>query len=53
MNMINAYNEPELKVVKMTSEDILTLSTLDDATTGWEVGGNPSTPGSDVPYIEL
>ena len=49
MNRI--YNDPEFKVVKMTSEDILTKSVLDDKTNGWEtlMGGTED----DVPFLDL
>ncbi len=44
MNKI--YNEPEIKIVKMKGEDILTDSHLEDKTNGWETG-------SDAPFIPL
>jgi hypothetical protein len=47
--MTKAYNEPEFKVVEMASEDVLTASTLDDFTSGWETGGT----GGTVPIISL
>jgi hypothetical protein len=30
------YNEPEFKVVKMTNEDVLTTSTLEQLNSDWE-----------------
>ena len=50
--MTKAYNEPEFKVVTMASEDVLTASTLDDATSGWETGSNQPGGGT-VPVITL
>ena len=47
--MIKAYNEPEFKVVAMAKEDVLTTSTLDDATSGWETGST-ETGGGTVPF---
>ena len=46
------YNEPEFKVVKMASEDVLTASKLDDFTSGWETGSNEQGGGT-VPIITL
>ena len=50
--MIKAYNEPEFKVVKMSNEDVLTDSHLDDLTNGWETGSNEPGGGT-VPVINL
>ena len=50
--MNKEYNSPELKTVKMSSEDVLTASTLDDATNGWETGTNQPGGGT-VPVITL
>ena len=50
--MNKTYNEPEFKIVIMTKEDVLTASTLDDATSGWET--NSDIPGGGtVPIITL
>ena len=43
---MNKYNEPEIKIVKMKGEDILTDSHLEDKTNGWETS-------SDAPFISL
>ena len=49
---MNKYIEPEFLLVELTSEDILTKSTLDDATSGWETESSQSGGGS-VPIIGL
>ena len=50
--MNKTYNEPEFKVVKMASEDVLTASTLDDFESGWT--SNSEQPGGgSVPFLEL
>jgi hypothetical protein len=50
--MTRTYNEPEFKAVKMISEDVLTASTLDDLTSGWETGSNEQGGGT-VPILTL
>ena len=50
--MYNKYSEPEFKIVKMTSEDILTKSILDDKTSGWETPSSQEGGGT-VPIIGL
>ena len=50
--MTKAYNEPEFKAVRMAKEDVLTASTLDDATSGWETTTSQQGGGT-APLIEL
>jgi hypothetical protein len=50
--MARTYKEPEFTALKTTGEDVLTASTLDDYTSGWEAGGG-NTGGSEVPFIEI
>ena len=50
--MRNTYNEPEFKIVNMTNEDILTKSTLDPFSSGFETGNN-TLPGDMIPIIDL
>ena len=49
--MIKTYNEPEFKAVKMTSEDVLTTSLLDQISGGWEAGSTQ--PGGTVQLDDL
>ena len=39
------YNKPEYKVVVMKSEDVLTASTLEDASNPWETISGSGTGG--------
>ena len=50
--MTRTYNDPEFKVVNMAREDVLTTSTLDDLTSGWETGSNEQGGGT-VPILTL
>ena len=40
------YKEPEFKVVKVNSQDVITTSgeSLPDGSSGWETGGTPFAP---------
>ena len=48
------YKEPEFKVVKVNSQDVITTSgdSLPGASSGWEAGGSGSGSGG-VPIISL
>ena len=50
--MTKAYKDPELKVIKMTGEDILTDSTLEQISSGWETNPNVEGGGT-VPFVTL
>jgi hypothetical protein len=50
--MNKTYNEPEFKVVKMSREDVLTTSILEDNTSGWETDPNQQGGGT-APFLEL
>ena len=51
MNIL--YKEPEFNVVKMTAEDILTDSHLENFSSSFETGTN-IVPGDDLsPFIEI
>ena len=50
--MKKQYYNPEFKVLETNGEDVLTTSTLDDMTSGWETGSSQEGGGT-IPIISL